>query len=97
MVNIEIKENIRQIKNEKIDIKNKARGITLISVVITIILLVILASVIINISMGEKGLLNKAKYAREEYLNAQIADEKNINDLYSELLIATNDNAQVII
>lgn len=42
-------------------------GITLISLVITIILLIILAGVVINLSIGENGLFSKAKYAKEKY------------------------------
>ena len=46
------------------------RGITLISLVITIILLIILAGIGINLSLGEDGLFNKAKYSKGKYLNA---------------------------
>lgn len=76
--------------------KNK-HGITLISLVITIILLIILASIGINLSIGENGLFNKAKYARDKYINAQETEKKNINDLYSQMLIATNDSSQITI
>ena len=46
-------------------LKNK-RGITLISLVITIILLIIIASIAISLGIGEGGILNKAKHAKEE-------------------------------
>lgn len=52
---------------------SNARGITLIALVITIVILIILAGVAINLTLGENGILNKAKYAREEY---QLAQEK---------------------
>ncbi len=61
------------------------RGITLISLVITIILLIILAGIGINLSIGENGLFNKAKYAKEKYLNAQVEEERALNELYEEL------------
>lgn len=48
--------------------KNKTRynkGITLISLVITIILLIILAAIVINLGIKENGIFNKAKQAKE--------------------------------
>ena len=53
--------------------KNKQKGITLIALVITIVILIILAGVAINLSFGENGLFNRAKYAKQEY---EIAQEK---------------------
>lgn len=52
-----------------------AYGITLITLVITIILLLILAGIIINLSLGENGIFNKAKYAKIEYEKAKIKEE----------------------
>ncbi len=63
----------------------KNKGITLISLVITIILLIILAGVGINLAIGENGLFNKAKYAKEKYLNASDEEQKQLNELYEEL------------
>ncbi len=65
-------------------VKNK-KGITLISLVITIILLIILAGIGINLSLGENGLFNKAKYAKNKYLNAQRQEEEGLNELYEKL------------
>ena len=49
------------------------KGITLIALVITIIVLIILAGVVITLSLGNKGIFNRAKQAKEEY---EIAAEK---------------------
>ncbi len=80
---------IQKIRNRKYKFKRNNlsfnNGITLISLVITIILLIILAGVAINLSIGENGLFNKAKYAKEKYLNAQVDEEKQLNELYEEL------------
>ena len=51
------------------------KGITIISLIITIILLIILAGLAINIRLGENSLLNKAKYGTEE-TKKQTATEK---------------------
>lgn len=55
-------------------IKNN-KGITLISLVITIILLIILAGIAINLSLWNNGLFNKTKEAKE-LTNKQEATEK---------------------
>lgn len=75
----------------------KYNGITLISLVITIILLIILAGIAINLSIGENGLFSKTKYVKEEYLNAQENEKEQINSLYSQMLIATNENSKITI
>ena len=51
-------------------LKNK-NGITLITLIITIIILLILAGVTINMVLGENGLFNKAKTSVSKYENAQ--------------------------
>ncbi len=48
----------------------KERGITLIALIITIIILLILAGVTINLILGENGLFNTAKQAGEDYKQA---------------------------
>ena len=45
---------------------NKQKGITLIALVITIIVLLILAGISIASLTGENGILNKSKTAKEE-------------------------------
>jgi len=54
------------------------KGITLIALVITIVVLIILAGVAISLSLGENGIFNKAKYATEEYANEQAREEMEI-------------------
>lgn len=53
----------------------KERGITLLALVITIIVLLILAGVTLNGIFGESGIINNAEKAKE---NAQIANEKEL-------------------
>lgn len=78
-------------KNEKLIVKKEEdeykafEGITLISLVITIILLIILAGIAINLSIGENGIFNKAKYAKEKYINAQNLEEEQLSELYNEV------------
>ncbi len=46
---------------------NNTKGITLITLVITIILLLILAGIVINMALGENGLLKRTKEAKLNY------------------------------
>lgn len=56
----------------------KQKGITLIALVITIIVLLILAGVSLSLTLGENGILTKAREARIE---AEIAEEKEFIQL----------------
>lgn len=73
------------------------KAITLISLVITIIIIIILAGVIINLTLGEGGLINRTLTARDKYINEQEKEENSLNELYSKMLIATNDSSQITV
>ena len=62
-------------KNRCINNKKCCKGITLITLVITIVLLIILAGIIINIAIGENGIIKRAKQVKEQYA-IQVAKEK---------------------
>ena len=49
-------------------LKNQ-RGITLVALVITIIILIILATVAISFAFGNEGLVNRAEQASDMYAN----------------------------
>ncbi len=51
--------------------KEKNKGITIVALVVTIIVLLILAGVTLATLSGENGILTKAKTAKEEYKKAQ--------------------------
>lgn len=57
------------------------KGITLISLVVTVIILLILAGVTITALLGDNGLINRAERAKEEYENVQIAEQERLNEL----------------
>ena len=65
--------------------KKNAKGITLVSLVVTIIILIILAGVSINMTLGEEGLITIAKKAKENIEFAQIEEQEKLNELYSQL------------
>ena len=53
-------------------------AIPVVTFVITIVVLIILATVVINLSLGNNGIFNKAKYASQSYKNAQDYEEEEI-------------------
>ena len=61
----------------KIVLKNK-KGITLVSMVVTIILLLILAGVSIRTLSGENGLIERTQIAKEENKKAEYKDYLSI-------------------
>ena len=66
----------------KIKFKNKQeKGITLIALVVTIVVLLILAGVSISLVLNNNGVISKAKEARNQYAEAQTNDEKQLNEV----------------
>ena len=63
----------------------KETGITLVSLVVTIIILIILAGISINLLMGDNGIITKAQQAKENTLLAQEEEAKQLNQLYVDL------------
>ena len=68
-----IKRNQEKRKNSKIlfkKIKKQVQGITLIALVVTVIVLLILAGVAINLTVGNNGLFRRAQNAADTYQEA---------------------------
>lgn len=56
-------------------------GITIITLVITIIILLILSAIVIKLSIGENGIIEKSKFAAEKYQNAANNEQKELNNI----------------
>ena len=62
--------------------KNKQeKGITLIALVVTIVVLLILAGVSISLVLNNNGVISKAKDAKNQYAEAQTNDERQLNEV----------------
>lgn len=86
-------KNIAKLKRKL----SKERGITLIALVITVVILIILATVTLNVVLGEGGLIQRAQQAKDLTANSSVEEEKNINDLLDEYAnIIGDDNSQGI-
>ena len=56
--------------------RKEEKGITLVALVVTIIVLLILAGITINIVLNNDGIINKTKQGAEEYENAQKEEQE---------------------
>jgi len=74
------KDKLMSKKKLKAEIREK--GITLVALVITIIVLLILAGITINSVIGSKGILNNAKKAANAY-NKSATEENEVLDYYA--------------
>ena len=72
-------------------LKNK-KGITLVALVVTIVVLLILAGVSINLVLGNNGIIAKAKEAQRKSAEASQNDLKGMNGLVSEMEGALTGN-----
>ena len=67
------------------------KGITIVALVITIVVLLILAGVSINLVLGNNGIISKAKEAETKLGEASENDLKGMNSLIEEMESALND------
>ena len=72
-------------KEKHIIMKRNTKGITLIALVVTIIVLIILAGVSISLVLGENGIVNKAKKAKENTELAKVEEETRLNELAKQI------------
>ena len=61
------------------------KGITLIALVITIIILLILAGIVINLTIGQKGILTRAEEAGRNYQEAAKKEDEMLSNLLENI------------
>ena len=61
------------------------RGITLVALVITVIVLIILAGVTLDTLVGDNGIITKAQEAKQNMANAAAEEDKLIQNLLNEI------------
>ena len=76
-IKMQLNEKLKDIQNNY----SKQRGITLIALVVTIVVLLILAGVSINAVFGQDGIIQKAKDAQNKMDQATQNDLDGLNDL----------------
>ena len=83
--NDNINLSIKNTKEGEMKMVKNTKGITLIALVITIIVLILLAGVSISLIMDNNGIATKAKQAGQNYQNAAIEEQTAINSIFSGL------------
>jgi len=72
-------------KLNKMKIGTEKRGITLISLVITIVVMLILVGVTINLTLGQNGIFKTAQIAAKNYTETQEKEQAELKDFESML------------
>ena len=74
------------------------RGITLLALIITVVIMIILAAVTINITLGDGGLIDQAKTAAEATVNSAQSEQEQLDSLEQELanILAENEEPATI-
>ena len=75
--------------------KKNTRGITLIALVITIVVLLILAGITIAALSGDNGILTRAKEAKEKTEQAQQEEEKTLSNMENILGVYNFKNVNI--
>ena len=65
--------------------ENRQKGITLIALVVTITVLIILATVSINTVLGNNGIIARAQKARDSYQNSSTSEDEQMAVLANEM------------
>ena len=76
-------------------IKKNVKGITIVSLVVTIIILLILSGIAITLALGDNGIITKAKETVEIYRKAEEKEGEELNNLYKQLASIDKDNSNL--
>ena len=85
--NIKFKTNLKEKTNQNPSVATykKERGITLIALVVTIVVLIILATISINAVLGENGLIKQAERGAQYQANAEAKDGEALSE-YDQII-----------
>lgn len=72
------------------------KGITLIALVITIIVLLILAGITINLTIGQGGIMNMAEKAGKNYIEAEEKEQEELAKLDNQLEGYINNGRETV-
>ena len=66
-------------------VNENERGITLLALIITVVIMIILAAVTLNITLGDGGIIDQAKTAAEATVNSAQSEQEQLASLEQEL------------
>ena len=75
--------------------KRNERGITLLSLIITVVIMIILAAVTINVTLGDGGLVDQAKTAAEKTQQAAQSEQEQLASLEQELANILAEDSEI--
>ena len=80
------KEKVEKVQKNKIteEIKDE-KGITLLALILTVVIMIILAAVTINVALGEGGLVDQAKWAAEQTANVAKSEQEQLDDVADQI------------
>ena len=86
-------ENREKNINERMDYEKNSlsflcvseKGITLLALIITVVIMIILAAVTINVTLGDGGLVQQAQHAAEQTANATKSEQEQLEDAASKV------------
>ena len=70
----------------------KYKGITLVALVVTIVVLLIISGVAISMITGYNGLFGMANSSANKYNQNSLSEQQRLQELYSHLLLADSDS-----
>ena len=83
----EIRRRMQKLKDEK--------GITLLALILTVVIMIILAAVTINVALGEGGIVDQAKWAAEQTANSTKAEQEQLKELEQEFANLMAEDSEV--
>ena len=79
-------EKVEKVQKNKITEKIKdEKGITLLALILTVVIMIILAAVTINVALGEGGLVDQAKWAAEQTANSTKSEQEQLDDVADQI------------
>ncbi len=81
--------NMRQNKNYE------EKGITLVALVITIIIIIILSTITLNMVFGDNGLIKQAQKAKDMTANSIASEQEGMNSVMSEYLNLMEEDSEI--
>ena len=61
------------------------KGITLLALILTVVIMIILAAVTISVTLGDGGLVDQAKWAAEQTANSTKSEQEQLDDVSSQI------------
>ena len=90
------KEKVEKEQKNKIteEIKGE-KGITLLALILTVVIMIILAAVTINVALGEGGLVDQAKWAAEQTANSTKSEQEQLEELEQEFANLMAEDSEI--